>query len=74
VLLYNRGSELMQPVATHGPVEHTSVIVLEGLHVGKSKHQIIHLRHGVLRLHSLGEVVIIGEWVLLLLCACMLFC
>jgi hypothetical protein len=73
VLLYNRGHEV-QPVAAHGPVEHTSVIVLEELQAYRSRHHITHLRHGALRLHSLGEVAMIGEWILLLLCACIFFC
>lgn len=73
MLLYNSGHEV-RPVAAHGPVENTSVIVSAELQVCRSRHHITHLQHGALRLHSVGEAAIIGEWILFLLCACMLFC
>lgn len=72
--LYNRDLKLIQRVATLRLAEHTLVIVAEEPPACDSKDRSTHFQHVASRLRALLEIAITDAWILLLICACMLFC
>jgi hypothetical protein len=66
--------EVLQSIAEDRPADYTAEIVSDEPHAFKSKDHLTRLQHVASRLRSLVIVVVASEWILLLICACMLFC
>jgi hypothetical protein len=66
--------EILQSLTADRPVEDPSVAVSERPHTCKSKDHPTPLQHVALRPGSFVTAVVTVEWILLLICAWMLFC
>jgi hypothetical protein len=66
--------EALQSLAADRPAEDTPVTVSERPHACKTKDRITPLQHVAFRLRSFVVVVVTVEWILLIICASMLFC
>ena len=66
--------EVLQSLTAGRPIEDPSVAVSERPHVCKSKDRPTPLQHVALRPGSFVTALVPVEWILLLICAWMLFC
>ena len=66
--------EVLQSLTADRPVKGPSVAVAERPHACKGEDRPTLLQHVALRSRSLVVAVVTVEWILLLICAWMLFC